>query len=201
MGRSKRKSKKSRRMPKRKKKVPTLFIVVVVAAALITIFLFSSVRQPTMGDSGTAGTGEPSTEKNNCVDLQIDIDSVKEATSYTRGTLVKPAVQGLKFLILDLTVTNKGDSSKDFSGYKLRLTADVNSYGPVSFSRIDKITLLDNSAIDYICSENRLASISRLELGAGESETGCKIFQVPEDSAAKSLSVYKLERLKCVIRL
>ena len=195
---------KSRRKPKRRKKTPNLFIFLIVVAVLIAIFFLPSVRENIgdMEDTGPSETTEPSTEKEvNCGDLQIDLDSIKEAMSYTRSGLVKPAVRDFKFLILDLTVTNKGDFSKDFSGHKLRLTADGGSYIPFSFSKIDKITLLDDSTIDYVCAENKLASISRIVLEAEESERGCKIFQVPENSTAKSLSVYHLERLKCVIQL
>lgn len=192
---------KLRKTHKRKKKASNIFILLVLAAVLIAILFLFQVKQPTTPEGETPGGELPSGGQTNCGDLQIDINSIKEATSYTRGTLVKPAIQDFKFLILDLTVTNKGDFSKDFSGYRIRLTADGSGYTPLSFSKIDKVTLLNDLTIDYVCEENKLASISRLVLAGGESESGCKVFQIPETSIAKSLSVYKQEVLKCVIQL
>lgn len=191
-----------RKKTKRKRKNLNLFILLIFVAVLMIFFSFSTLRRPTIQDISKPEEQEtPIEEQINCEDLQIDVNSINEAMSYIRSTLIKPAVQDFKFIILDLTVTNKDNSSKDFSGHRLRLAADGSEYAPLYFSKIDKITLLNNETIDYACIENKLASISRLMLEAAESESGCKIFQVPETSTASSLSVYQLESLKCVIQL
>lgn len=193
---------KLRKTHKRKKKASNIFILLVLAAVLIAILFLFQVKQPTTPEGETPGGELPSGGQTNCGDLQIDINSIKEAESYTRGTLENPALQDNKFVILNMTVTNKGDLSKDFSGYSLSLKANGNNYSPRQpFSKIDKITLLDGTTINYFCTENKLASLSRLVLGAEESESGCKIFQVSESSITKSISIYQQKVLKCVIQL
>ena len=185
----------------KKTNVSGIFILVVLVIAIIAIFLFSPVKIPTEpGETPSGGTG-PGGSQWNCGDMQIDLNSVKEAVSYTRFGIIRPASSDSKFEILKLTITNKGTTVKDFSGYRLQIIADSSSYSPVSFSSIEKITLLDGSTIDYSCSEAKIASISRLTLQPGGSETGCKIFQVLKTLRPASLNLYDLSGLKCSIEL
>jgi len=189
-----------KRKLKKKTNVSVIFILIILAIVIIIIFI-SPVKM-IIPNATTPETG-PSVKRWNCGDIQIDVNSVKEAISYTRFGVLRPAPPDSKFEVFSLTVTNKGTGTKDLSGYRLGLLADGTSYSPVLFSSIEKITLLDGSSIIYDspCRESKLASISRLVLGAGESETGCKIFQILRDLKPKSLNFYDLSGLKCSVGL
>jgi len=174
-----------------------IFLVILAIIILVAVYFLVGGKlglQP-------SGNFTPYITLVNCEDLQISINSIKEAIAYYRFDILIPAPSDYKFEIINLTVTNKGNATKDFSGHRLELLADGATHMAFSFSEIEKITLLDNSTTDYNCRESRFASIYRLELNAGESSTGCKIFRMLKDSEPVSISVYDLEGLKCTIQL
>jgi hypothetical protein len=176
--------------------IPLIALAAVALVALSYIFLNENAIVP-----GITTTTTTIFKQQDCGDLQIDVNSVKEAVNYYRYGFQKPAQSNHKFVILNLTVTNKVGVAKDFSGYRINLLAGNSSYIPMIFNEIESITLTDNRVINYNCRESDLAYISRFELGAYESSTGCKIFQILSGSSPASISIYEVETLKCVINL
>lgn len=190
-----------KKVPKKKTSSLGVVVLLVVAMAIIAIFYISpNTPEPAPG-AGTPGGTNTSGEVLDCGDLQIDINSVKEATAYIRFGISRPAPEDSKFEILNLTLTNKGIETRDFSGYRLELLADSTSYISTSFSNIEKITLLDGPTADYPCRESKIASVSRLTLGPGESETGCKVFQILKSLEPASIKLSNLAGYKCSVKL
>ena len=203
--------KKLRKMPrlrkrprvKRVSKLPILIITVIGVIAIVYALSRPEVIQNlnVPGSPGPTGLPGPVVSNWNCGDLQIDINSMKEASSYTKFGIDKPAPSDYKYEVLSFTVTNKGSVTKDFSGYRLDLVADSTKFIPVTFSNIEKISLVGGSSIDYACNESKIASVYRLVLDPGESETGCKIFQVLEDLVPASMNLYNLTVSQCSVKL
>ncbi len=187
--------KRSRKRHWNIKNLPIPLIALAIIALAVIFYLFLNENAIIPGITTTIF------QQHNCGDLQIDVNSVKEAVNYYRYGFQKPAPSNHKFAILNLTVTNKAGATKDFSGYRISLLAGSSSYIPMTFNEIENITLTDYRMINYNCRESELAYISRFELGAGESATGCKIFQILSDSSPASISIYEVETLKCVINL
>lgn len=195
--------KKGKRKPKKKKVKTELYILPLVAIALTLIFLFyvlsieSQIITPE--EEGT----QPSIPSKpwNCGDLQIDIHSVREANSYSRFGILTPSLEDYKFVILNLTATNKGNEIKEYVGYRLDLIdGDGRSYKSITFSKVESI-IFNNVTSDYYCEESVLASVSRPKLSPGQSIVGCKMFQILKTSQPDSLLVYDLVGLKCTIKV
>jgi hypothetical protein len=189
----------------RKKKEKSKFRLILISLVLVTIilslcYIFAKKSILELVKPGITTT-TLYIRQSNCGDLHVSIDSIKEAIAYYRFGIQKPAAENYKFEIMKITVTNVDDVSKDFSGYRLQLVAGNKSYSPVIFHSIEKITQMDNSVIDYSCDELSLAYISRFELGAGESSTGCKIFRIQDDAIPVLLLIYNTTGLKCSIRV
>lgn len=176
-----------------------LFLVVVLVAAFYFLPGEKAIWQQTSTTTFSLPSGV--IERWNCGNMQIDLNAVKEAIGYYRFGLQRPASTGYKFEILTLTIINKADVTKEFSGYRVQLTAGGSTYTPLSFNNIESITLQDQSTINYSCNELALASISRFELNSGESSTGCKIFQILSDSQPSSISIYNTSGLICTIQV
>jgi len=189
----------------RKTKLDLRVIAIVVVVALIVLLYFSPSEEVPFIDilsKRTTTTTSPVTHQpGKCGDLQIEINSMQEAISYYRFGIQRPAMENSKYLIIDMTVTNKAETTKDFSGYRVELVAGSESYIPLRFNEIEKITLIDNSIVDYSCVELPLAYISRFEMNAGSSMTGCKIFQTLKGVESEFLYLYDLEGLKCTIQI
>jgi len=192
---------RAKRKAKPKVKPNTIILVLLAVIVLVAViyFLFEKGIIPSSIIPSDGVT--PTVTQWNCEDMQIDVNSIKEAINYYRFGIARPATENFKFEILNLTVTNKANVTKDFSGHRMELLADNVSYIPVTFNEIEKITLIDNSVLDYPCRELALASISRFELNAGESSTGCKIFTILEDLSPTLLSIYNTTGLKCSIQI
>jgi hypothetical protein len=198
-GKLKRKA-KQRAKQRAKRKANPILVFLILAIAISAIFYFIPAGKIGGRTTSTSLSGTTSGQWN-CGDMQIDINSIKEAAGYYRFGIQKPAAEGYKFEVLSLAVANKADAAKDFSGYRIQLIAGSKAYMPVAFSEIEKIVLMDKSTIDYSCEELKLASISRFELGAGESSTGCKIFQMLKDYQPTSLAIYDAVGLKCTVQI
>jgi hypothetical protein len=171
-------------------------IILVAVAIAVGIFSFGAKNFPSLITSPNPP------QLYNCGELQIDVNSMKEATAYYRFGIPKPSGTDHKFEILDMKVTNNANAFEDLSGFRLKLVADNgNSYAPTQFNSIEKITLIDSSVIDYSCSELGLASISQFGLNSTQSAEGCKIFLVLTSLTPASLEVYNVTGLKCAVPL
>jgi hypothetical protein len=138
----------------------------------------------------------------NCGELQIDINSMKEAAAYYRYGIQKPAGANYKFEILGMKVTNNAPAYEDLSGFRLKLIANDGSvFTSTQFSSIEKITLADNTEENYSCSELPIASISQFGLNSTQSAEGCKIFLMLNNLTPSSLQVYNSTGLKCTLSL
>lgn len=188
-----------KRKVKPKAKPGVIFLVILAVIVLIAIFYFLTGGELDLQPSGNFTPNV--SQQWNCGDMRIDLNSIKEALYYYRFGIQRSATENYKFETLNLTVTNKANVTKDFSGHRMELIADSKTSIPVIFNEMERITLIDNSTIDYTCRELALASVSRFELNAGESSTGCKIFRVLKDSSPTSLSVYSSTDLICTIQL
>lgn len=172
-------------------------IIAVIVVIAIGVFSFG---QKNIQDI-ISNAGNPSNQ-NNCGELQIDIGSMKEAVAYYRFGLPKPSGTGYKFEVLGMKVTNNAKAFEDLSGFRMKLVTDNgNSYVPTQFNSIEKITLTDNSVVDYSCNELGLASISQFGLDSMQYAEGCKIFLVLNDRTPDSLQLYNVTGLKCTIPL
>ena len=192
------KMKKKTQNKLKQRRIGLVVAVVLILALGILSYLSPQLQVITNTQSSTTSVYQPA----NCGDLQISVNSVREAAAYYRFGIQKPATSNYKFVILSLTVTNKGNAAKDFSGFRLNLeTNDNTTYSPTQFNSIEKITLQDNSIINYNCDELALASISRLVLGAGESATGCKIYLTLNNLNPVSLLLYDTSGLKCTVKI
>lgn len=174
---------------------------ILIAAAVIVI---AGIFLLTYGPGYNPGGNQSSLPTNpaNCGDLQINVNSFKEAIAYYRFGIPQPSSDNYKFEIFDLTVVNKGTATEDFSGFRLNLrTNDGAVYIPKEFTSIEKITLPDNTTMDYACNELALASASRLILNPGESANGCKIYLILNTQTPSSFSIYDTSGLKCTIQI
>lgn len=184
---------------------PIVWVVAVMLFLSTIIYLYvsgqltGSGRYTNIEDKTT--TTNPFALPANCGYMQVEVDTIIEASSYYRFGIQRPALENGKFVILQMTVENMASTQKDFSGYRLELNAGDGSYEgvyiPLTFNDIEGVTLLDDTFSDYACEELPLAHVSRLELEPGEKMTGCKIFQVVEGLEPKSLSIYDLEGTLC----
>ena|GEM_PF-3459024 len=180
--------------------VPVIAIVLVIVFLVWTFYPSLFYRQATEGQpSAPEETTTTSTIylQSICDVLEINVNTMMEAANYYRFGIQKPALQGSKFIVLNLTVVNTGDTHRDFSGYRIELQADNRTYIPLRFDDIERLTLSDSSVIDYSCEELKMAYPSRFELDTGGSATGCKIFQILEDLEPKWLTFFTIEGLKC----
>lgn len=174
-----------------------VFLAIAAIAAIAGVFLLFYSPSYTTSNQSSLPTMPAS-----CGNLQVSVNSVQEATAYYRYGIAKPASNNYKFEIFDLTATNIGSSTKDFSGFKLNLqTSDGTSYLPTEFSSIEKITLLDNTTVNNSCSELALASASRLVLNSGQSASGCKIYQILSSQKPALFWLYDTSGLRCEIQI
>lgn len=178
------------------KKIILSLVVGLIVIAVVAIY-FTQNRSLTQNPNYN-----PNANLRSCDNLQIVVNSMREASAYYRYGYIKVAPTSYKFEILDLTVTNTGSYQGDFSGYRLALNAsDGSSAIPVQFFSFEKMVLLDNSTFDFSCNETNLASSSRFVLNSGQSSNGCKIFSILSGSSPSFLSVYNVSGLKCIISL
>lgn len=190
---------KKRTQKKQKKDIRIMLLAVTVLAVAIVAAAIFSFRQNNFLNTTSS---PPQNYNYNCGELQVDINSMKEAASYYRYGIQKPAGANFKFEIIDMKVTNNANIFEDLSGFRMKLVAsDGSSYAPTQFNSIEKITLADNSVIDYSCSELALASVSRFGLNALQSTGGCKIFLMLSNLLPASLQIYDTSGLKCTISL
>lgn len=171
-----------------------LLVGFVVVSAMIAFYHASTPLEQPITEITT--TTVPSVIAADCGDLKLIVDTIIEASNYYRFGIQRPTVDDMKFMILEMTAENKADETRDFSGYRLELTASGESYIPMTFNKIEKITVGDNT-FDYVCEELALAHISRFEIEPGQKMVGCKIFQTLKESDIESLTVYDLEGPKC----
>lgn len=138
----------------------------------------------------------------NCGELQIDVNSMMEATAYYRYGIQKPAGANYKFEILGMKITNNAPAFEDLSGFRLKLVANEGSvYTSTPFNSIEKITLADNTEENYTCNELPIASISQFGLNSTQSAEGCKIFLMLSSLTPASLQIYNFTGLKCTLPL
>jgi hypothetical protein len=181
---------------KQKKNRRTLLIGIILTVVIITVLVLS------LNQNNFLNIFSNATQNYNCDELQIDINSMKEAAAYYRYGIQKPAGANYKFEILGMKITNNAPAYEDLSGFRLKLIANDGSvFTSTQFNSIEKITLADNTEENFTCSELPLASISHFGLNSTQSAEGCKIFLMLSNLTPSSLQVYNFTGLKCTLSL
>jgi hypothetical protein len=182
----------------------TLIVIAIAVAALIYFYVSNNIllsEGPPKTETVTTTTTMPPYGESICGDLDLKIDTTIEALAYERFGLKSSATEENKFVILRITAKNEAGSAMDFSGYRMELTASGETYIPMIFNDFEGLTLMDDTVSDYTCDELALAHVSRFELDAQQSVTGCKMFRVLRDAEPESLSLYGLTGMLCIIDL
>lgn len=177
-------------------------IIAALTVIIIAITIAVIYSSPPTQTAPTASTTTNSFSQGNCGDIQISINSMVQANGYYNkfGDL-NPASSNYSFEIMDLTFQNLGSTTQDLSGHKLEMTAGNSTYIPFEFSQMTKLVLPDNSVTAFDCNELNISSGSRFVLSPGQSDRGCKAYQILNGQIPVSLSLFdSSSNLKCTIQ-
>jgi hypothetical protein len=175
--------------------VKSIAIIAVCAIAVISVFVLFSGGYFVQAPPGGAGSTTTTLVENlgrggNCGDLQLDINSRVDASGFYKAGLFRPATGSDQLVILDLTVTNAADKTKDFAGMRLELVSGTDKSIPQRFDYVDAIDLIGGGKVDFMCTESRLAYVGQLILVPGATSRGCKMFSTPYSSIPNKLNLY-----------
>ena len=139
-----------------------------------------------------------------CGEIELSVKTIQEASAYIRGDLATSAGTGLKYEILQLEATYKGQTEKLLTGYRLEVIDNQNSVAkPISFSSFSKLVPVDKlefaDAIALSCNEFPLGGARSPSVTPNSKLSGCSLFRINSANDPVKLNVYDLNGFLCSV--